>query len=83
MMLSRKVTLVNTENSIKAAVVIDEWKFPIFKEIFDKQGLSFAKTRFNKDTLVLTVIGISEQELLPIVKMANHKAAMKRNKHLH
>lgn len=59
-----------------AAVVIDDWKLPIFKKILDKAG--FAYSQFDgppENCITLKVQTDSVARLKPFIEKANAKAA--------
>ena len=62
----------------KVGVVVDSWKVPIFRKIFDDNGFKY-KIIINNDDLIgtttLMVMTETIAELQPFVEQANNKAA--------
>lgn len=60
----------------KAAVVLDDWKLPIFKKHLDAAGYKYdPPTPFTEGTLTLTVHYAWVHELKPIIEAAQRECA--------
>ncbi len=61
---------------LKAAVVIDKWKRPIFEKILKEDGFTFSRQPgITSDTLVLRVTCSSPMQLKPTIERAQLAAA--------
>jgi hypothetical protein len=61
---------------MKAGIVIDAWKLPIFERHLTQAGYTFKNAGpFTAGTLVLQVVTTNQQALHSIVKAANDEAA--------
>jgi hypothetical protein len=61
---------------MKAAVVLDDWKLPIFKKHLDAAGFTYDKpVRFTKGTLTLKVHYEWVSQLQPIIEAAQRECA--------
>lgn len=61
---------------LKAAVVIDDWKLPIFRRHLIDAGYSFTEgPGVTADTLTLMVMTNSVLDLKPVIQAANGEAA--------
>lgn len=59
----------------KAAIAIDGWKLPIFKQHLADAGYTFEQSPgLTENTLTLTVITASVKELEIIVRAANNES---------
>lgn len=62
---------------MKAGIVIDNWKFPIFERHLQRFGYSFEKADgLTKDTMLLSVITNNLEALGEVVKAANTEAGL-------
>ena len=63
----------------KAAIVIDDWKLPIFKEALDAEGYEYEEIKGpTHKCITLRVETDSIAKLVPIVKRMNQEAAISR-----
>ncbi len=63
----------------KAAIVIDDWKLPIFKKTLDSEGYEYSERRGPaKGCITLSVETDSIAKLQPIVERMNYEAAVSR-----
>ena len=61
----------------KAAIAIDDWKLPIFKQRLTEAGYSFKQgPGLTKNTLMLTVDTNNVAALGAVVQAANNEAAL-------
>ncbi len=61
---------------MKAGIVLDAWKLPIFTRRLNQAGYGYEQhPGFTKDTITLTVMFTNHAGLLAIVKAANDEAA--------
>lgn len=64
---------------MKAAIVIDDWKLPIFERRLSQAGYAYEKgPGVTDDTLVLTVETGDVKALETVVRAANTEAATKK-----
>ena len=63
--------------TVKAAIVLNDWKLPIFKRGLDKEGYQYTKHRGpTPDTLVLKIETDDLERLKPIVEKMNQDAGL-------
>lgn len=62
---------------VKAAIAIDNWKFPIFERRLQQAGYSFERANgLTKEAMVLSVTTDNVEALGEVVKAANTEAAL-------
>ena len=68
----------NKGDYMKAGIVVDDWKLPIFKKGLDDNGYRYTETPAVNDTTVLSVEFDSRDKIETLVRGLNTKAAISR-----
>lgn len=59
-----------------AGIILDDWKLPIFKKEFDKQGYSYTETKGpSRHCSTLKVDFDTLEKLKPVIEKLNKKCA--------